>query len=245
VNDVPAVGKEHLGYVLDVDVEAHARRRYRSLPSPDQRTSRNRIADDGDPSPLGLLATRPLSTAPSSIMADVVTHSPSAIILHLVAVRPSGFSVQGLPRLVDRLPELVDRAPEKACSRSATIVGRRALASPSSISRGSPAAQPVPSRLVRWPGAAGSSHRRSRVRPRCPTPRTLSSAQLDRSMCESGRPAARRTPEAFNSLVTRSYCSAVIDAGVNRSATAIAGLRRARNEDILPHSPTRRASDSV
>jgi len=87
VNDVPAVGKEHLGYVLDVDVEAHARRRYRSLPSPDQRTSRNRIADDGDPSPLGLLATRPLSTAPSSIMADVVTHSPSVIILHLGACR--------------------------------------------------------------------------------------------------------------------------------------------------------------
>ena len=25
MNDVPAVGKEHLGYVLDVDVEAHAR----------------------------------------------------------------------------------------------------------------------------------------------------------------------------------------------------------------------------
>ena len=41
VNDVPAVGKEHLGYVFDVDVEAHARRRYRSLPSPDLRTSRN------------------------------------------------------------------------------------------------------------------------------------------------------------------------------------------------------------
>ena len=34
VNDVPAVGKEHLGHVFDVDVEAHARRRYRSLPSP-------------------------------------------------------------------------------------------------------------------------------------------------------------------------------------------------------------------
>jgi hypothetical protein len=49
VNDVPAVGKEHLGYVFDVDVEAHARRRYRSLPSPDLRTSRNRIADDGPP----------------------------------------------------------------------------------------------------------------------------------------------------------------------------------------------------
>ena len=29
VHHVPAVGQKHLGYVFDVDVEAHARRRYR------------------------------------------------------------------------------------------------------------------------------------------------------------------------------------------------------------------------
>ena len=48
VNDVPAVGKEHLGHVFDVDVEAHARRRYRSLPSPNlnqlMRTTRGSLS---------------------------------------------------------------------------------------------------------------------------------------------------------------------------------------------------------
>ena len=34
VNYVPAVRKKDLGYVFDVDVEAHARGRYRALPSP-------------------------------------------------------------------------------------------------------------------------------------------------------------------------------------------------------------------
>ena len=44
VNDVPAVGKEHLRYLFDVDVEAHGRRRYRALPSPDLRASRNGVS---------------------------------------------------------------------------------------------------------------------------------------------------------------------------------------------------------
>jgi hypothetical protein len=59
VNYVPAVGKKHLGYVFDVDVEAHARRRYRTLPSPDLRASRN-VVEAGTPSlASGLLCTRP------------------------------------------------------------------------------------------------------------------------------------------------------------------------------------------
>ena len=61
----------------------------------------------------------------------------------------------------------------KACSRSATIVLRSALASPSSM-------RPVDLRRLSrchrdvfpQPGAAGSPHRRSRALPRCPTLRT-------------------------------------------------------------------------
>jgi hypothetical protein len=44
MNYVPAVGKEHLRYLFDVDVEAHGRRRYRALPSPDLRASRNGVS---------------------------------------------------------------------------------------------------------------------------------------------------------------------------------------------------------
>lgn len=50
MNYVPAVSKEHLGYLFDVDVEAHARRRYRALPSPHLRTSRIGVKDDSNPS---------------------------------------------------------------------------------------------------------------------------------------------------------------------------------------------------
>jgi hypothetical protein len=43
MNYVPAVSKEHLGYLFDVDVEAHARRRYRALPSPYLRPSQSGV----------------------------------------------------------------------------------------------------------------------------------------------------------------------------------------------------------
>jgi hypothetical protein len=62
MNYVPAVSKEHLGYLFDVDVQAHARRRYRALPSPDLRTSR--IGVEGRQQPVSRLQLCPARGPP-------------------------------------------------------------------------------------------------------------------------------------------------------------------------------------